>query len=329
MGAGNLDFSLSVLARMHRTKSKEALMQVLKDFLDENQLAGLPGESAWNRLRWRIGRWVAYFYDPVAQQTALESHYAVWKARSPGNRMSEDELRSYLSVDLFPDSFTAEQVADFSWLEPAALGSIQGQVAPMLAKLLEIDPSISSVTNVGAYNGFIDYYFAKRFPAIRFTGVDFWRNIVEHNRMLVLPNLEFRQGYALDLLEKGIGHSDVVFFSSTAARIKNAELHRYLSSISGFAKYLILNEPIFRLPGDKLVSPDDVDPKESIPGLVYPIYAGDRFGGYPPCLLHNYRSIVSDHFEVVHYFVSGPQSKPEPRVHVIGRRKGYVPVASS
>lgn len=242
--------------------------------------------------------------------------------------MSEDELRSYLSVDLFPDSFTAEQVADLNWLEPAALGSIQGQVVPMLAKLLEVDPSISSVTNVGAYNGFIDHYLARRFPSVRFTGVDFWRNIVEHNRPLALPNLEFQQGYPLDVLERGDAHSDLVFFSSTAARIKNLELRRYLSSIKGFAKYVMLNEPVFRLPGNRLVSPDAIDARESIPALVYPIFAGDRFGGYPPCLLHNYRSIVSEYFDVVHYFVSGPESVPEPRVHIIGRRRGYAPGAS-
>lgn len=305
---------------MHRTARSPSTAAAV-GFVDQDNLK--YSDKQLRKVRWRmkIGQWLHYFLAPYQQRLTLDEHYRIWKARSPGDRLSEAEIARYSGDLLVHDLLKPEQIEDLGFMERMVKNAIQGQIATLLEKVFAFDPSVRSVLNIGVYNAFVDHYMARIHPDIQFTGIDFWHNLAEYNTQLELPNFRWLRGYALDIIEAGEASGDVTFFSSTAARIKNAELRRYLRNLSKTAKYVIFNEPLFRTLDGLSRSPDSVNPHESEPIQIYPVSAGDREGGYPPCLVHNYRALVSEHFDVVHFYTSPSDSPLDPRLHLIARNK--------
>ena len=91
------------------------------------------------------------------------------------------------------------------------------------------------------------------------------------------------------LLEKAELTPDLVYMTSTAVVIKNAELHRYASWVAKHGRYLVFNEPLYNLPGGGVIDPGSVPAAESLPAYEYP-----PRGGIPGslCWTHNYRGIA-------------------------------------
>jgi hypothetical protein len=244
-------------------------------------------ERAECRARYGRGRELARLVNAFNQTEHLTMAMSVWNARSPGDRLSESEIARYLS-----DQIYSRAPLDFVEHPERILSADQGRVVPPIAEIVRVDPTVRSFLNIGVYLGLLDFYLARRFPQLQFTGVDFWRDLEEANAPLAAANFRVVHGYPLDLIEAGAVAGDIALFFSTACRIKNAELRRYLRSLG--ARYLVVDEPVFALPTGEILDPDEVDPAASRPAMMYPVFAGDREGGYPPCLVHNYRAIVEE-----------------------------------
>ncbi len=245
-----------------------------------------------------------------AQTEHLKEAMAVWLARSPGDRLSPTEIARYSTERMYTRA-QQEYIDDPSLI----LRATQGTVVPTIEEIFRQDRAVRSFLNIGVYLGLLDTYFASRFPEISFLGIDFWSDLLEANAPLLRPNFQVRHGYALDEIESGNASGDLVLFFSTATRIKNAELRRYLRALRA-SKYIVMNEPIFPLPTGEIVNPRDVDPHNSIPAAVYPVYAGDLGGPYPPVLVHNYPALLAEAgFDIVHFQF---KHKPSPRMQIVG-----------
>jgi hypothetical protein len=229
---------------------------------------------------------IRYFTDAHAGVERLRDAYLVWLARGPADRMSPSEIEAALNdYYLLPG-----KRADL----PAIVDSVQGQVIPFISEILQRDEAVRSVLNIGSAIAMVDSYLAARFPHIEFTGVDLWADLHEINKELHQPNLRLVRGYALDLIEAGTLKADLVFTTSTATRMKNRELRRYLRAISKTARYVVLNEPLTRKPDGVLPDPNRLPLDVSEPIMIQPVYSGDKHGGLPPVLCHNYAAACEE-----------------------------------
>ena len=201
-------------------------------------------KKLWARIRSRIGAFLYYFVGAHTEQKHLERAYHVWLARSPIDRLAEWEIERY-SNDLIHSKGSPALAAGVP-------GSMQGTSAPLLDYVLK-DPSVRSVLNVGVYVGNLDHYMASRYPNVQFFGADFWKDLYEANEALLLPNFNVIRGYPLDLIESGKVVADVIHFGSTATRLKEEELRRYIRASN--SKYVVLNEPLFPLPNGLVPNP--------------------------------------------------------------------------
>jgi hypothetical protein len=266
-----------------------------------------PSELARIRLKARIGRWLHSFLYAHQGVERINDVYRVWLARSPADRLSDLEIERYSSDRIY--SVGNPETAE------ASRTSSQGMSLPFVEEIISTDPSVRTFLNVGVYVGNFDHLLAKAHPQVQFLGVDFWSDVHEANAPLLLPNFKVTRGYALDMLEAGEIAGDIVHFCATATRFKEQELRRYLRVLKKSAKYVVFNEPLFPLPDGRI--PDPTTTVASWPILTWPIYPGDKDGGYPPCLCHNYARIASEEFgEVLHQSVI---HKPNPRVFVVAK----------
>jgi SAM-dependent methyltransferase len=253
-------------------------------------------ELMFFRLLKSVGKRLYKAWNAYAGTQELKESFTIWMTRSPGDRLSDQEIARY-SNDYIYERPSPEFIAN-----PDLTSEPQQKIVPLLERVIESDPSIRKVLNIGCYIGRLDYYLARKYPHIEFIGIDFWADLTEANVGLMPPNRKVLRGYALDIIEARQADADLTFFFSTAARIKNAELRRYLRALK--SKYVVMNEPNFRLPTGEILNPDEIDPKTSAPTRKYPIHAGDMAGGHPPCLTHNYRALLKDAGFSVPYFQS-------------------------
>jgi hypothetical protein len=186
--------------------------------------------------------------------------------------------------------------------------TIQGQAIPMIESILDRDPAVRSVLNIGARYAYVDHVLACHHPEITFTCVDFGEKFIEVNRSLDRDNIRFIDGYALTLLEKGEITGDIAFFSSTAVLINNRELRRYMRALAKDTRYVVINEPIIAPVNGAVVDPSRLPLDRQIP-------TADR------CLIHNYRAIAEEAgFEVLHYHLfpyEGRMKMREPDTHFL------------
>jgi hypothetical protein len=184
--------------------------------------------------------------------------------------------------------------------------TFQGQLLPMIEALTRQDPGIKSFLNIGVHYGYIDNVLAQKYPRCRFTGVDFPANTAEFNDDFRQPNLEFRAGYALDLLEKGELSADVAWFCSVAYEIKNKEVREYLTVLKKRVRYVIFNEPIYILPGGAVLDPCQVPSSYSEPVYSHKVHLANRVG--PLAYVHNYKALAEEcGLEILHYKVFKPE----------------------
>jgi hypothetical protein len=274
--------------------------------------------ARWWRLRIAIGRRLNKYIVPARQLAFVENRANVMRARSPGARLVPEQiehLRKYMldvqDRDIRREYFRATPIER----------TFQGLILPLVAEVLEGDPSISSVMNVGVSYAHIDGLLARTYPAVRFTCVDFATNLADYNAEFARENLEFRSGYAMEMMESGELRADVMLMSSAAYEIKNAEVRRYFELFAkNGGRYVVLNDPIYPLPGGAIVDPDDVSLDESRPVHSLQGVGVHRHG--PLARVHNYRKMLeAAGFEVIHYHVFRPQFTDLRMANVIGRRR--------
>jgi hypothetical protein len=233
-----------------------------------------------------VGEWLFYFSEPARQMASLERSAYVRRARSPGSRLTQEEIEDLAAFMLNVQELPTRR--EYFRTRPIET-TFQGLVIPLIDWVTEHDPKVKLVLNVGAHYGFCDHVNASRHPGIQFLSIDFAPNLAEFNEEFIRDNLSFRSGYALDCLESGEVKPDVIVMSSTAVVIKNAEISRYLKIAKELGSYFIFNEPLYNLPGEGVVDPLMVNSNESLPAYQYLMLNG-KLG--PLCYTHNYKKLA-------------------------------------
>lgn len=270
--------------------------------------------DAW---RGKLGELLFYFSEPARELEHLDRQAYVQKARSPGSRVTESEMQELASFMLDVQDLPMRR----SYFEGRPINeTFQGLSLPLIDWVLSFDKNISSVLNIGAHYGYCDHVVAQRYPNVSFLSVDFAPNLREFNKEFIRPNLDFKTGYALDLLESENVRADVVMMSSTATVIKNSEVKRYLQNVAKMGSYMVFNEPLYNLPGNAVIDPQTVSVDESVPAFQYRMHDG-RLGSL--CYTHNYRALVEQAgMEVLYYKVFKPSFTDLRMAQVIAKRRG-------
>jgi hypothetical protein len=294
------------------TITKEISVPELDQISDLQQPA--RRHQLW-RLRLHIGKMINSYLVPVEELDLIEKRAYVKRARSPGSRLTESEISALKTWML---NVQDRELRRTYFHTTNIENTFQGLLIPLIDGILERDETVKKVVNVGSNYAYVDGLLARKYPDVRFVGVDFAANLVEYNQEFAAQNLEFRSGYALDFLESGHLAPDVLMFSSCAYEIKNAEIRRYCAAIP-IGAYVVFNEPLYNLPGGGIVDPLDVSPAESI--AVYS-HVGASPGEYGPLgITHNYKKIIEEeNFEVLHYRAFRPSFTDLRMVNVIGRK---------
>lgn len=118
-------------------------------------------------------------------------------------------------------------------------------LTPTINAYLE-NSSGKTVLEIGTGNGDVIADLAKRFPQHRFIGVDLSVRVA---RELYdgIPNLVLKNGYALEMLERGELNGDVVFASSTFCVFPPKELSAYIAALKNAGhSYIVLVDPLTR-----------------------------------------------------------------------------------
>jgi hypothetical protein len=271
------------------------------DFIKRTNLGYSWKESMSWRWRTWLGRVLERFCQPAREMDRLLHMAYVHKARSPGSRLTDAEIE-----DLKKFMHDVQELATRRAYFQGRLifETFQGLVIGLVAGVLEHDATVRSVLNIGTHYAHSDHHMACQWPHVQFTGVDFAPNLADFNKEFARANLRMVSGYALDMLESGDVRADVVIMSSTAVVIKNAEMRRYLRAAAKSARYIVLNEPIYILPGGAVIDPDKVALDESRP--AHAIESFQSMPG-PLCYVHNFRAMLAEAgLHVLHYHVFQP-----------------------
>ena len=227
----------------------------------------------------------------------INAHYRRFYEDSRADHLSAEELTMWTNrIDKL--EHMEDRRAEF--LTTPVNKTKHGIVVDLVEMLLRHDPSIRSVIEVGVYWGYVIDHLAGRHPTVSFTGTDIGRDTLAINVEFKRPNLEFRIGYALDMLESCQITGDVVFFNATATRFRINELKRYLRATGRQARYVVFSEPLVHLPGGLVIDPAKLSLKESRPTSL-------SSEEWPPQYVHNYRALAEQaEFRTLHYRVYEP-----------------------
>jgi hypothetical protein len=227
----------------------------------------------------------------------IRSHYAKFYGHSRMDRLSEAEIGMWSSrID------KQEHIADRRALfATTPLNQTpHGIVVDLIDMLVEFDPLVHAIAEVGVYWGYVLDDMARRYPNIQFTGIDLARDTPEFNAEFQRHNLRFKAGYALDMLENNKIAADAVFFNATATRFRTKELAQFLRIIAARCRYVVFSEPLVHLPGGLVIDPEHLPLKESTPTTL-------SAEEWPPQYVHNYKGLAEQAgFNILHYRVYEP-----------------------
>lgn len=265
--------------------------------------ASVPPPARDLSLKLKVGKFLSGAIDLYKARKELTDIASVVHAQALADRMSKsqfEQLRRHQTDTLALDI----RKRDFRNTETTK--SYQGIAYHVIDGLLERDRSVQSVLNIGCNYAYMDWLLAKKYPNVRFCGVDVNVDIPQINADLALPNTEFHSGYALEMLESGALGADLIYMSSTSTVIRNPELRKYLELISKRTKYCLFSEPIWRLPGDELRDPKTIHSQDSLPAFVQRDSLTGNFGYL--CWNHNYRGMLEQAgFDVIEYRFYRPE----------------------
>ena len=225
-----------------------------------------------------------------------------WQERHRRNhriaRLDQDQIRTFTSSTSLTSQLSRRQRY---YKERPLESTILGQVVPLVNMLIASDSTIGYIANIGTRYAIADHALASANDGIHFIGVDFDSQLESANQEFSLPNLEFRQGYALEMIEQGALAADVFLFSSTAALISPAELISYFVAIRHSGKYVVVNEPVMATLSGRVVAPHMADAYEPPSAL-------------DATMVHNYPKLLEDAgYEILHYTLRISPDSTRPR----------------
>lgn len=236
-----------------------------------------------------LARKVAELVDFHAKTQELSRIAAQIEAQSLGDRLNDDQLAALTRGQ--DTTMLVEQRRKY-FREADHSRTFHGIVVPRLEYLLDADPSIASVANIGCSYAYFDHRMATKYTTRQFFSVDVNPGLADINADLSAPNLSFMSGYALDMLEQGELAVDLVYMSSTATVIRNPELRRYLRALARRAKYVVVSEPVWLLPGGEVRAPRSTGPNTSLPAYVQRRPVTDEYVYI--CYNHDYGGLMEE-----------------------------------
>ena len=289
------------------------------DFVIEKNLHwSAPEEKRFQR-RLKKGRKLWNWVQPVREMARMEAIRNRQQARSPEARLTQDEVleNTAYSIDVKDKAIRQEFYASRPFEE-----TLQWIVVPLVEAVLERDPDVKTAANIGGFYAYPDHILAQRHSNVQFICVDFLPDMAEYNEEFQRANLSFLSGYALPMIEEGTLRADMVYFSATAAEIKNTELRRYLELMKSWAKYIVMSEPIYPLPGGQVLDPSSLPVDRERVLYAQPEYMPHKEG--PLSRLHNYPKILeTSGFDVLHYHVYKPAITNLRWVEIIARNRKW------
>jgi hypothetical protein len=289
------------------------------DFVIEKNLHWSAPEEMRFQQRLKKGRKLWNRIQPVCEIARMEAIRERQRARSSEARLTPEEvveITAYLS-DVKDKKIRREFYASRPFEE-----TLQGIVVPLVEVVLNRDPEVKTAANIGGFYAYPDHVLAQRHPGVQFICVDFLPDLAEYNDEFQRANLAFLSGYALEMIEQGMLRADMVYFSATAAEIKNTELHRYFELMSAWAKYIVMSEPIYPLPGGHVLDPRSLPVDRERILYAQPDYLPHKEG--PLARLHNYPKILeTSGFEVLHYHAYKPAITNLRWVEIIARNRKW------
>jgi len=183
------------------------------------------------------GRWAGAFLNAPPMLLAVD--YANMRDALPRDRISPMAAADYLGDDAL--SGYADPTYDKGG---EGLGDQQrGLVLPALDRRLGQLDDGTVVAEIGTGNGDVVDDLAARHPRLRFVGVDL-SVVTARCKHRERDNVEWMDGYALDLLEQGALRPQLVFASSTFVVLAPLELKRYVRALrEAGVRWVVLNEP--------------------------------------------------------------------------------------
>ena len=263
-----------------------------------------------------LGRRLSEAIDLYKARQELGNVASVIAAQTISDRLTPHQFKRLVKQQ--EDTLNLEQRREYyRSSDPRKI--YQGISYEIIKSVLLRDPSVESSLNIGCNYAYMDWLLAKEFANVLVQGVDVNPTLPKINRDLKLPNTKFYSGYALELLENGLA-ADIIYTSSAATVIRNLELRTYARLIADRAKYFLISEPIWALPGGEIVDPKTVHPIKSIPAFIQREPLTGDFGYL--CWIHNYKSIIEyAGFEVVEYRFYKPEFGPHFWCVVLGQNK--------
>jgi hypothetical protein len=285
------------------------------DFIDSTELEYPAQQRVAHDLRDQIGRLLHRYTSVALENTRLEREAYVARARSPTPLMPESEAARL--AQFIHDMQELERRRDY-FATTDITRTFQGQMIPLIEKIIAADPSVKKVVNIGAHYAYADSVLAQRFPEVDFLSVDFAANLAEFNAEFIRPNLQFRPGYAMKMLLENALDADVFFMSSTCVVIQHHELQAYFDEFFKRARYVALNEPIYVAPGGLILDPQSLRADESRPVFQYVDFEGDP-GSL--CYVHPYRKMLEQSgFKVPYYHAFQPDFSDLRLVQLIAQK---------
>lgn len=263
------------------------------------------------------GRELSESIDLYKARQELIDIAAVIQAQSLPDRLSPFQLKRLVKQQA--DTLHIEQRKQ-SYRTADVDKIFQGISYRAVVSLLKKDRSIKSTLNVGCNYAYMDWLMAKEFTDVDFNAIDVNDDLVEFNSDLKLPNTHFYSGYALEKIESGELKADLIYTSSASTVIRNQELRKYADLIARCAKYYVVSEPLWTLPGGEITDPKTIDPYQSVASYVQREPMTGDFGYL--CYNHNYRAIMEDAgFETIEYRFFKPEFGGLYWCVVIGQNK--------
>src|SRR5262249_18924003 len=264
----------------------------------------VPRPQILHRLRWNVrmmlGSFAARLQGPIneyVEYRRIHAHYEKFYENSRTDRLSDEEIDMW-STRINSENHIKDRRELFQ--TTPVNQTAHGIVVDLIDSLIEYDPSVHSVLEVGVYWGYVLNHLACKYPEVEFTGIDLARDTPVFNAEFKQKNVHFIAGYALDMLEQEKVASDVVFFNATATRFRVNEMKRFLRAIAKKGCYVVVSEPLIHLPGGLVIDPARLPLNESRPTTL-------TSPEWPPQYVHNYKGLAEEAgFKILHYRVYEP-----------------------
>lgn len=179
-----------------------------------------------------------YIENPLQESALfLKRNLDFYKNNIDSCRLSTKVIEEYSD-----DSLAGYGDVDFKCGGDTIEGQQRGQILALLTTYLSSLNNNETICEIGCGNGDVIAFLAKKFPNLNFIGIDFSikNSEAKHN----LPNLHFKKGYALDMLENGAIKTNVVYASSTICVFNPKELSYYIKLFKdNNITNILFNEP--------------------------------------------------------------------------------------